>query len=67
MVTKDTIIADALKLDKGVAAILFKAGMPCVGCPSASGESLEQAGMVHGLEVDGLIEEINQHLASLSA
>ena len=37
--------------------------MHCVGCPSAQGESLEEAAMVHGMDVDALVEEINTFLA----
>ena len=37
-------------------------GMHCVGCPSASGESIEQACMVHGADPDELVEKINKFL-----
>ena len=33
-------------------------GMHCLGCPSAQGESLEEAAMVHGLNVDDLMSKI---------
>ena len=57
-VSKDMIINDILQLHPEVAAILFKSGMHCVGCPSSRGETLEEAGMIHGLDVDKIIEEI---------
>jgi len=63
-VTKDMIIADILEIDSGIAQILFSKGMHCVGCPAAKGETLEEAGMGHGVDVDSLVEEINQHLES---
>lgn len=63
-ITKDTIIADIIGLDQGTIPILMDAGMHCIGCPSAQGESLEEAAMVHGLEVDGLVESINDYLAT---
>ncbi|MBS6832765.1 MAG: disulfide oxidoreductase, partial [Clostridiales bacterium] len=34
------------------------------GCPSASGESIEQAAAVHGVDADALVEKINAYLAS---
>ena len=49
-VTKDTLIGEALMIDKGIAAILMQNGMHCVGCPSSAGESLAEASMVHGME-----------------
>ncbi len=63
-VTKDTIIMDVLKMDPGTAEFFFAIGMHCLGCPSASGESVEQACMVHGVDADELIEKINAYLES---
>ncbi len=62
-VTKDTIIMDVLKLDAGTAPFFLEIGMHCLGCPSASGESIEQACMVHGTDPDALVEKINAYLA----
>lgn len=67
MITKDMIIADILKINMGVVPILLNAGMHCVGCPSAQGESLEEACMVHGIDVDALVVEINKFLANVEA
>ncbi len=61
-ITKDMIIADILKLDRGTIPILLNSGMHCLGCPSSSGESLEDACMVHGIDVDKLVDELNNYL-----
>jgi len=68
-VTKDMLIGDILRKDTGtgIAEILMRSGMHCVGCPSAANESLEQAGMVHNIDSDMLIEEINQYLQTAQA
>lgn len=63
-VTKDTIIMDVLKMDPGTAEFFFGIGMHCLGCPSASGESIEQACMVHGVNADELVGKINDYLAT---
>ena len=63
-VTKDMIIMDVLKLDPGTADFFFGIGMHCLGCPSASGESIEEACQVHGVDADELVEKINTSLAS---
>lgn len=63
-VTKDTIIMDVLRIDPETAPIFFEIGMHCLGCPSASGESIEQAAMVHGIDPDELVAKINDFLAS---
>lgn len=62
-VTKDTIIMDALRIDEGTAKFFLEIGMHCLGCPSASGESIEQACMVHGADTDELVDRINEYLA----
>lgn len=56
-------MGDLLAYDRGVAVVLMEAGMHCVGCPSSIGESLEEACMVHGLDVDTLVANINKFLA----
>lgn len=62
MITKDMIIADILAVDMRLAAILMNAGMHCIGCPSAQGESLEEACVVHGIKVEPLVDELNEFL-----
>jgi len=62
-VTKDTVIADVLTLDRGAAPILMRAGMHCLGCPASQMESLEDACAVHGIDVAPLVDEINVYLA----
>ena len=61
-VNKEMIIADILSVDPSIAPILMAAGMHCIGCPSAQGESLEDAAMVHGLDADILVNRINEYL-----
>ncbi len=65
-VTKDMIIADIIALDAGTAAILMAAGMHCIGCPASQGEPLEEACMVHGMDVDQVLDQINTYLAEKS-
>ena len=61
-VTKDMILSDILKLDKGTVPILLNSGMHCLGCPSSSGESIEDACSIHGIDVDKLVKELNDYL-----
>ncbi|MCL1998115.1 MAG: DUF1858 domain-containing protein [Turicibacter sp.] len=68
-ITKEMSIGELLRKDSGtgVAEILQRAGMHCVGCPSAAHESLEQAGQVHGMDSDALLEEINLYFDTVTA
>ena len=57
-ITKDMTIGEILRKAPEVAPVLLEAGMHCLGCPSAQGESLEEAAMVHGMDIDVLMEKI---------
>lgn len=57
-ITKEMTIGEILRMDPDVAPVLMEAGMHCLGCPSAQGESLEEAAMVHGIDVDELMAAI---------
>ena len=63
-ITKEMIMGELLSIDRGVAVVLMNAGMHCIGCPSSIGESLEEACMVHGIEVDELLKNINEYFAN---
>ena len=52
MVDKKMTIRDVLAMDPGTARIMMSFGLHCLGCPHATAESLEEAGMVHGINVD---------------
>ena len=61
-ITKDTTMGEMLRYDMGIAGVLMQCGMHCVGCPSSIGESLEMACMVHGLDVDQVLADIQAYL-----
>ena len=62
-VSKDMLIGQILQIDANIAPILMRAGMHCLGCPSSQMETIEEAAMVHGIEPDALVKEINDFLA----
>ena len=61
-ITKATTMGEMLQYDMGIAYVLMAAGMHCVGCPSSIGESLEEACMVHGLNADEVMANIQEYL-----
>ena len=67
MVTKDITIGELLKQAPEVAPVLMSAGMHCLGCPASQAESIEDAAMVHGLDVDQLMADINSFLEKAQA
>lgn len=60
MVTKDMLIAEILEMNGDFANVLLEAGMHCISCPASLAETLEEACMVHGIDVDSVIEELNR-------
>ncbi|MBQ9009449.1 MAG: DUF1858 domain-containing protein [Clostridia bacterium] len=59
-VTKDMIMGDIIRKYPSSMYALMACGLGCVGCPSAQGETLEQAAMVHGLNLDDVLINVNQ-------
>ena len=62
-ITREMTLGEAIRTNEAVVPILLGAGMHCLGCPSAQGESIEEAAMVHGIDPDALVKEINDFLA----
>lgn len=63
VVTKDSIIGDVLDFDRNTAPFFLEMGMHCLGCPSARGETIEQACMVHGVDPEELVAKLNEHFS----
>ena len=57
-VNKNMTIGELLEMDPSMAGVLTAMGMHCLGCPSAQAESLEEAAMVHGIDIDALMAAI---------
>ena len=60
MITKDMTIGEVVHADSSKAEILMSFGMGYVGCPSAQAETIEEAAMVHGLNLEELLEALNK-------
>ncbi len=59
-ITKEMTIGEILRTVPKVAPVLMEAGMHCLGCPSAQAESLEEAAMVHGIDINALMHKIEE-------
>ena len=62
-IDKDMTIGTLLQVDELIATILMRAGMHCLGCPASQMETLEEACMVHGIDCEPLVNNINEVLA----
>jgi hybrid cluster-associated redox disulfide protein len=61
-ITKDMNIMEVIQMDEGTADVFMSAGMGCLGCAAARFENLEQACMVHGIDVDDLVAKLNDYI-----
>lgn len=61
-ITKDMTIGEIIAVNPNMAGVLMGGGMHCVGCPSAQGETLEEAAFVHGIDPDVLVARLNAFL-----
>ena len=60
ILTKNMTIGEVVRNYPQTVEVLMDFGMGCVGCPASQAETLEQAAMVHGFEVDELLEKLNE-------
>lgn len=61
-VTPDMTIYDVLCIapeNEKVAQVFFDMGMHCLGCPISRGETVEEAAMAHGNDVNELVAKLN--------
>lgn len=57
--SKDTKIGEILEVAPEKAEILLEIGMHCLGCPASQMETIEEACMVHGVDVNEVVEKLN--------
>jgi hybrid cluster-associated redox disulfide protein len=59
-IKKEMTIGELLEVAPEKADILLNAGMHCLGCPASQAETIEEACMVHGIDVDELVKMLNK-------
>lgn len=60
IINKDSIIADVMKSIPGAAGVFEKYNMGCFSCMGVQKESLEKGCLMHGVDINELIEELNK-------
>ena len=66
-INKDIVIGDLLRVMPQAAEVLMRSGMHCVYCPSAINESLAEACMVHGVDPDAFLAQVNHFIEAVEA
>ncbi len=58
-ISKEMTIGDVVIEYPEAVEVLMSFGMGCVGCPASQMETLEEAAMVHGFDVEELLSALN--------
>ncbi len=59
-INKDMIIDDVLALDDSLGDIFLGFGMHCIFCHLGMEETVEEAALVHQVDVDFLVKKLNE-------
>jgi hybrid cluster-associated redox disulfide protein len=63
-IEKDTMIGDIVLYAPETMPLFQAIGMHCMGCAMASGETVEEACAVHGVDPDLFVEKVNEFIAA---
>ena len=59
MFERNTKIIEILEKAPEKAKVLSEMGMHCLGCPSATVETIEEACLSHGVDVEDMLKKLN--------
>lgn len=63
-VTKKMSFSELIEKYPKSVEVLMNSGMHCIGCAASTFETIEQGAIMHGLNPDKLVEEINKKLST---
>ncbi len=59
-ITKDMTIGDVIKQNPELVEVFLGFGMHCVSCPVSLMETVEEAAMVHDIDLEFLLKKLNE-------
>ncbi len=57
--TKNMVVGEVIRANPNTVDVLLEMGLSCVGCPGSQMESLEEAAMVHGIDINVMLKKLN--------
>jgi hybrid cluster-associated redox disulfide protein len=63
-ITKDMTIEEVVQRFPETIRVVSQYGVGCLGCSAAQYDNLEQGAVVHGVDVDQLVRELNACLTA---
>jgi len=62
---RDSVIGEVLEQVPQTVTLFKTIGMHCLGCAMASGENIEEACDVHGIDTDDFLDQLNNFVKSV--
>lgn len=60
-ITKDMTIGEVLEINQNLGEVFLGFGMHCISCPVSQMETIEEASMVHGVDIEFLLKKLNEN------
>lgn len=60
-ITKDMTIGEVLDINPNLAEVFMGFGMHCISCPVSQMETVEEAGQIHGIDIEFLLKKLNEN------
>ncbi len=60
IITKEMLIDQVIKKYPKTILVFMEYGLHCVGCFASMGETIEEAAVLHHLELDKLLDSLNK-------
>ncbi|MHB0877741.1 MAG: DUF1858 domain-containing protein [Anaerolineae bacterium] len=58
-ITRDMAIGEVVQKHPETVEVFLRHGLFCLGCAAANFEDIEQGAMAHGIDVEGLMTDLN--------
>ncbi len=62
-ITKEMTIGEVVRQFPATVEVFNRYGMGCLGCPATQFENVEQGAIMHGIDVEQLVSDLNQAAA----
>ena len=59
-ITKESTVGEVISMNEELKVVFEGFGMHCFHCPMSLSETIEEAAMVHGVDVDLMLEKLNE-------
>jgi len=59
-ITKEMTIGEVVRRFPTTVEVFNRYGMGCLGCPATQFENVEQGAIMHGIDIEQLVKDLNE-------